>query len=53
MTQQGAKRRYNFGTNCPEVAGLGCNSNKQFYSFDRKAKSIKYASVLTLALLAV
>lgn len=36
-----------------EYAGLGRLPNKQFLSFGRRAKSQKYATVATVALLAV
>jgi hypothetical protein len=52
MTQQQA-RCADFGPSWPEVAGFGVACpNKQFYRFDRKGKSIKCATVATVALLA-
>lgn len=52
MTQQQA-RSTDFGPIWPEVAGFGAACpNKQFYRFARKGKSIKYATVATVALLA-
>lgn len=41
-----------FGPTWPEVTGLGAGSNKQFCGFAREGKSVKYAGVLTPALLA-
>lgn len=53
MTQQQA-RSADFGPTWPEVTGFGAaGPNKQFYGFDRMGKSIKCATVATVALLAV
>ena len=42
-----------FGPTWPEVEGFGAGPNKQFCGFAREGKSVKYAGVLTPALLAV
>lgn len=53
MTQQQAKRDTS-GQVGPKLQGLGkALPNEQFDRFSRKGKSIKRASVKTLALLAV
>jgi hypothetical protein len=53
MTQHKAVRRYTSGQLGPKLPGLGRLPNKQFWSFDRRAKSSKRATVATVALLAV
>ncbi len=52
MTQHEVQRT-DFGPSWPEVAGFGEGTPQQaIFEFSRQGKSRKYASVLTLALLA-